>query len=359
MDHDLAFHGDRDVAAGLVDLAVNVRVPRPPDWLVEVINSSTAELAHYPRTDATRSAIAAAHSVPVGSTLPTAGGAEAFTLVARALRPHRPVVVHPQFTEPEAALIAAGHRPERLLLDPQQGFTLDGPPGERAVPAGADLVMIGNPTNPTGVLHPARSIRALLRSDRVVVVDEAFMDAVPGQSESVIAEEMPGLVVLRSLTKTWGLAGLRAGYAVGDPRIISAMAAQQPPWAVSTPALAATRACLDHAALAIAEAAAAEIADHRAYLVRTLGNLGLSPAAQSQAPFVLVDTAGWAGDRSPGWVRAALRGHGLAVRRGETFPGLGPDWVRIAVRRPDVTDRLAAALVVLRRQSRNASPRVP
>ena len=114
---DLRHHGDQDIADGLVDLAVNVRIPAPPDWLAAVINQATPELAGYPRSDEAGKAIAAAHGLALDQVLPTAGGAEAFTLLARALRPRRPVVVHPQFTEPEAALLAAGHRPERVILD--------------------------------------------------------------------------------------------------------------------------------------------------------------------------------------------------------------------------------------------------
>ena len=196
---------------------MNVRLPAPPDWLAAVINDATPQLGAYPRTEEAVAAIAAAHEVSPESVLPTAGGAEAFTLLARALHPQRAVVVHPQFTEPEAALRAAGHRPERVLLAPATGFSLD--PSQ--VPADADLVMVGNPTNPTGILHPAATLRRLLRPGRILVVDEAFMDAVPGEPETMITATMPGLVVLRSLTKTWGLAGLRAGYAVGDPDVIS------------------------------------------------------------------------------------------------------------------------------------------
>ncbi len=81
--------------------------------------------------------------------LPTAGAAEAFTLIAR-MRPwQHPVVVHPQFTEPHAALEQAGHRVDTVLCRPDS--TLD----VTSVPDEADLVVIGNPTNPTGVLHPS------------------------------------------------------------------------------------------------------------------------------------------------------------------------------------------------------------
>jgi cobyrinic acid a,c-diamide synthase len=338
--HDLHHHGDRDAAEGLVDLAVNVRVPAPPDWLSSIINSTTQHLAAYPNTDAATKAIAEAHGVTVDQVLPTAGGAEAFTLLARSLHPRRPLIIHPQFTEPEAALIAAGHRPDRLILSPTAGFRLD----VAQIPTEPDLILIGNPTNPTSVLHPASLINSLRRMSRVVVVDEAFMDAVPEESESMISDDVTGLLVLRSLTKTWGLAGLRAGYVIGDPKLIAAMRLQQPPWSVSTPALAAMVACLTPQARSLAAAAAEEIAERRGRLVEQLADVGLKVAGRPQAPFVLVDTSGVRGDREPGWVRLALRSHGFAVRRGETFPGLGPDWIRIAVRDLETTDQFIAAL---------------
>jgi cobyrinic acid a,c-diamide synthase len=152
------------------------------------------------------------------------------------------------------------------------------------------------------------------------------------------------VVILRSLTKTWGLAGLRAGYVIGDPNLVAAMRQQQPPWSVSTPALAAMVACLTPNARRLAAEAAGETAGRRAYLIEQLADLGLDVAGQPRAPFVLVDTIRVREGREPGWIRLALRDHGFAVRRGETFPGLGPDWIRIAVREPEVTDQLVAAL---------------
>jgi cobyrinic acid a,c-diamide synthase len=338
--HDLYHHGDQDVAEGLIDLAVNVRLSAPPDWLSAIINSTTQDLAAYPNPDAASKAMARAHGVGIDQVLPTSGAAEAFTLIARTLHAQHPLIVHPQFTEPEAALVAAGHRPERLVLSPTTGFRL----AADQVPATADLVMIGNPTNPTSVLHPAKLITSLRRPGRVIVIDEAFMDCVPDETETVINHDMTGLLVLRSLTKTWGLAGLRAGYLIGDPKLITALQHQQPPWSVSTPALAAMVACLTPVARSLASAAAKETAEQRAYLIDGLTSVGLAVAGKPKASFVLVDTSGVRGDHEPGWLRLALRDHGFAVRRGETFPGLGPDWIRIAVREDTTTDELVAAL---------------
>ncbi|OFE17852.1 aminotransferase [Humibacillus sp. DSM 29435] len=352
MTVDLHHHGDRDATPGLIDLAVNVRVTSPPPWLAAVIGDTIADLGRYPDPTAATHAIAERHGVPVEAVLPTSGGAEAFTLIARALRPQAAVVVHPQFTEPEAALRAAGHRPTRHLLSPATGFALEVDELERAH-GQADLVFVGNPTNPTGVLHSADRLHALRRPGRTLVVDEAFMDAVPGEPESVIGDSLQnlrGLLVLRSLTKTWGLAGLRAGYVVGDPDLIAALGAAQPPWSVSTPALAAMVATATPAAVAEAQAAAGRFDSWRTELEFGLAEVGLPVRHPSRAPFVLIDTSAF----GPGSLRAALGDRGLAVRRGESFPGLGPTWIRVAVRHPAISRQLVAALADVRESSRAA-----
>jgi histidinol-phosphate aminotransferase len=331
--YDLHHHGDAEVGPGLVDLAVNVRLPRPPEWLRRELASALDELAAYPSTAEATAAVAARHGRAPEEVLVTAGAAEAFTLLAAALRPRRAVVVHPQFTEPEAALRAAGHAVERVVLAEADGFVLD----PARVPADADLVFAGNPTNPTSVLHPASSLRALARPGRLLVVDEAFLDAVPGEAESLAAGG-PGVVVLRSLTKTWGLAGLRAGYVLAEPAVIARLRAVQVPWSVSTLAAAATVACCRPEALAEAGKLAVVAEADRGHLVAGLAGAGVDVLGDPRGPFVLIRVPGGAG------VRLRLREAGYAVRRGDTFPGLGPDHLRLAVRDRATTDAFLAAL---------------
>ncbi len=334
---DLHHHGDRDLVPGTVDLAVNVR-GAAPDWLRKAVHRD-GDWSAYPDARSATAAIAARHGLPADMVLPTSGAAEAFTLVARALRSTYPLVVHPQFTEPEAALVAAGHHPNRHVLTDADGFRLD----PRALDPRADLIVVGNPTNPTSVLHPATALRALLAPARVLVVDEAFMDLVPGEPETLIGPDMPGLLVIRSLTKTWGVAGLRAGYVVGDPALISRLAAQQPPWSVSTPALRVIEATASPVGVSHAAALARETAADRADLLARLEALGLRTVAPAYGPFVLVDTAPL-GQRS---VREALAARGFAVRRCETFPGLSATWIRVAVRDPATHRVFVAALAEL------------
>ncbi|GAA1247025.1 hypothetical protein GCM10009665_42490 [Kitasatospora nipponensis] len=338
---DLRHHGDAEVRApGLVDLAVNVRTGTPPEWLRAALAASLADLAAYPEQSAALTAVAARHRRPAAEVLLTAGAAEAFVLLARTLRPRHAVVVHPQFTEPEAALRDAGVTVHRVLLSAADGFRLT--PG--AVPEQADLVVVGNPTNPTSVLHPAAALLALARPGRTLVVDEAFMDTTPGESQSLASlRELPGqVVVLRSLTKTWGLAGLRVGYLLGPAELVAELGRAQPLWPVSTPALTAAELCSAAPALAEAEAAAALLAEHRAHLLRGLTGFGaVRVHGEPAGSFVLIELPDAAR------VRTRLRAAGFAVRRGDTFPGLGPHWLRIAVRDEATTDRFLAALATV------------
>ncbi|MFL6111674.1 MAG: Rv2231c family pyridoxal phosphate-dependent protein CobC [Catenulispora sp.] len=330
-DPDLRHHGDaelRDPATPIRhDFAVNVRLPVPPRWLRDRLATALDTLAAYPDARRATETVAARHGRTPDEVLLTSGAAEAFVLLARVLRPRHALVVHPQFTEPEAALRAAGHRVERHVLTGD--FTLD----PAAVPAGADLILLGNPTNPTSVLHPARVIERLRKPGRTVVVDEAFMDAVPGEPETLAGH--PDIVVVRSLTKTWGLAGLRIGYVLGPRDLIKALKQAQPLWSVSTLGLIAAQATCEPTAVAEAETLAEQADQDRGHLLARLAELpDLSVPAVSRAPFLLVHTP------HASALRDHLRAQGIALRRGDTFPGLGPDWLRIAVRDRAATDLL-------------------
>jgi cobyrinic acid a,c-diamide synthase len=296
------------------------------------LRASLDDVGRYPDASEAETALARRHGRDASEVLATAGAAEAFALIARARDWTRPVVVHPQFTEPDVALTLAGHAPEHVLLEAGAGFALD----PATVPDDADLVVVGNPTNPTSVLHPESVLRPLARPGRMLVVDEAFMDSVPGERESLASARVPGVVVVRSLTKLWSIPGVRAGYVLAEPSVVAELRAQQSPWSVSTSAAAAMVACSGDEAVAEAAARATRLTQHRAVLVDGLTELGIEIAAEPAGPFVLA--------RVGDGVHARLRSAGYAVRRADTFPGLDATWVRIAVRRPDSTRKLLAVL---------------
>jgi histidinol-phosphate aminotransferase len=156
----------------------------------------------------------------------------------------------------------------------------------------------------------------------------------------VAGDDRVGLLVFRSLTKTWALAGLRAGYALGAPQLLARLAAPRPSWPVSTPALEAVIACSEPAALARARSAADALAAGREQQAAALAAVPGVTVLPGRAPYLLLRLPAGRGER----VRTALRAAGIAVRRGDTFPGLDADHLRVAVRPPEQVQRLVVAL---------------
>ncbi|WP_162462092.1 Rv2231c family pyridoxal phosphate-dependent protein CobC [Mycolicibacterium sp. CBMA 234] len=331
MEPRARYHGDQAVVPGMLDFAVNVRGAGPPAWLADRLGVRLADLGSYPTSfdvDAARAAVAARHGRRPDEVLLLAGGAEGFALLPR-LQPRLAALIAPSFTEPEAVFDAADVPVTQVVL--KAPFRLGG----AVVPPDADLVVVGNPTNPTGVLHRRDEILALRAPRRIVVVDEAFADAVPGEPESLAGQSLPDVVVLRSLTKTWSLAGLRVGYALGAPEVLARLTAQRPHWPLGTLQLEALLACSEPAAVAEAEAGARRLGELRTEMAAGLAAAGF-PVADGVAPFVLFSVP------DAELARKYLAEKGIAVRRCDTFFGLPGGYLRAAVR-PE-WPALAAAL---------------
>ncbi|MBY4381542.1 threonine-phosphate decarboxylase [Rhodococcus fascians] len=330
----LRHHGDVEVGSGLVDFAVNVRGIGPPPWLRDRLAAELDSLGSYPSVTAERSAreqVAAHHGRSPDEVLLLSGGAEGFAMLPR-LEPALVATVHPSFTEPDWVLEQAGIPVHRVLLSPP--FVLD----PDLVPEAADMVIVGNPTNPTSVLHPRESVLGLRRPGRTVVIDEAFADAVTGDGESVASTSIPDVMVLRSLTKTWALAGLRCGYALARPDVLERMQRGRAHWPLGTLQLEAIRACTEPFAVEQARDDAVRIDTERTAMIARLTALGLDVAGPARAPFLLVRVDGADG------IRERLRTKGIAVRRGDTFPGLDRNYLRVAVRGSEHVDILVSAL---------------
>lgn len=329
---ELREHGDAQVPPGHLDFAVNVVPGGPPRQVPERLAAALERIERYPDDGPATRAVARRHGRAPEEALMLNGAAEAFWLLAHALRPRRAVCVHPSFTEPEAALRSAGAEVVRAQRD-QRDFCLD--PG--VVDPAADLVVTGNPNNPTGNLDPAAALAGLARPGRVLVVDEAFMDLVPAEAESLARRgDLPGVVVVRSLTKAWALPGLRAGFLLGPPDVVAALRAARQPWSVNSLALAALEAYGD-GDLAPA-AVAGEVALAREELAARLRSLPGVRVWPSAANFLLI--------RVPDGpaVRCGLMERRIAVRAAGTFPGLTPHHLRVAVRTAPDNERLVTAL---------------
>jgi histidinol-phosphate aminotransferase len=326
-------HGDALVRPGDADHAVNVMAGGPPDWLLRALHSALDERAgRYPAEEEAVAAVAALHGRHPDEVVPTNGAAEALWLLPTALRPALAACVHPGFTETEAALRAHGVPVTRVLRDPERGFALD----PAVVPAAADLVVLGNPASPSGTLDPAAAVLSLRRPGRVVVVDEAFMDLVPGEPGTLVHESLDDTIVVRSLTKSLAIPGLRAGYAIAAAPLARRLRDMRPPWSANALALTALTAAARHpAALAAAAARAAAEREDLAARIVSISGVRLWPGA---ANFCLIEVAD--GQR----VVEVLRSRSIAVRPAASFPGLGSGHLRLTARGPAENARLAAAL---------------
>lgn len=157
------------------------------------------------------------------------------------------------------------------------------------------------------------------------MVDEAFADWVPGEPQSLADDSLPDVLVLRSLTKTWSLAGLRVGYALGSPDVLARLTVQRAHWPLGTLQLTAIAACCAPRAVAAAAADAVRLTALRAEMVAGLRSVG-AEVVDGAAPFVLFNIADADG------LRNYLQSKGIAVRRGDTFVGLDARYLRAAVR---------------------------
>jgi len=333
LDHDLRRHGDSDVRPGDADHAVNVMAGGPPDWLREALRDPLdRSIERYPDEREACEAVALVHGRDPREVVPTNGAAEALWLLPAALRPTLAACVHPAFTEAEAALRAHGTPVVRVMREADSGFALD----PFSVPQTADLVIVGNPASPCGTLTAAATLLELRRPGRVLVVDEAFMDLVPGEACSLARELLDDVIVVRSLTKALSIPGLRAGYALAGASLAARLRVVRPPWSANALALAALAAAARRpdALAALAERARSERDD----LVARLTAIPHVRVWSGAANFCLVEVPD-----GPS-VLAALRERSIAVRPAASFPGLGPNHLRITARDAEGNERFARAL---------------
>jgi histidinol-phosphate/aromatic aminotransferase/cobyric acid decarboxylase-like protein len=207
------------------------------------------------------------------------------------------------------------------------------------------VIYLCRPNNPTGECAPREVVEELLRAGGeegpVLLLDEAYADFADDDFLREAASS-PRLLVVRTLSKAYGLAGLRVGFAVGSSDVIAEVEKSRGPYKVSR---LAERAAV--AALVDAEGWVPEIVrkvrEGREGLRSALEARGLSPLP-SQANFLLLplgDVGG--GSRTAASVTTALREHGVAVRPFPALPGLG-ETIRISIGPPEELDRFTAAL---------------
>lgn len=246
------------------------------------------------------------------------------------------LTVAPTFSEPELAARALGLPVARVELREEDGFAPDAQRIADAIAWRPPLaVYLCQPNNPSGRALPFAALDALIAGHPRVpfIVDEAFL-ALSTRHEDARRALPPNAIRVRSLTKDYGLAGVRVGYAVCPPALAQRIDAQRPPWTISTAsqaAIVAAMACLEHVA-AVRE----QLFAHRAALLAALHALDVA-TLPSETTFFLARLP-----EADALRDYLLREHAVVLRSGASF-GL-PHHVRFPACLPEARARLIAAL---------------
>ncbi len=290
-----------------------------------------------------RQALAEIHQLDPQWILPGNGAAELFTWAARdASALGANVSASPCFADYQRALACwdASLNGFPLCLRWDEVF-----PQHFASPSPASVLWICNPHNPTGQLWSRESLEPLLQQFALVICDEAFLSLVPnGEVQSLIplVEDHPNLVVVRSLTKLYAVAGLRLGYAIAHPDRLNRWSAWRDPWPVNGLALAAANQLLGDPESYRRWCRRVHRWVHRegAWMHQCLEELpGITPMP-SAVNFCLIR-----GEQSLVSLRERVeRHHGVLLRDCRSFEGLGDNWLRIGLQDRRGNRRILKAL---------------
>jgi histidinol-phosphate aminotransferase len=329
-------------ASGVVRLSSNENPYGPPPAAFDAMRKAFDLAWRYPdeAADALVADLARLHGVSEDHVLLGAGSSEILKLAASACTgPGRSVVMaDPTFEALARYAQAVGAEVVKVPLTPEARHDLG-----KMLPAGSGLVYLCNPNNPTASLTPAAEVRAFLArvpAGTAVLVDEAYAHYVESPDwESVIPRvgDHPGLIVARTFSKVYGMAGLRCGYAVAQPATIRKLREQQAFDSLSITALAAARAGLADAGHV--ETSRRRNRETRAFVRSALVSMGYPPIP-SETNFLMADLR-----RDVGPVIAALKGRGVEV--GRRFPTM-PTHLRVTVgTRPQMETFVAALRTVV------------
>jgi histidinol-phosphate aminotransferase len=330
-------------AGGIAQLASNESPFGPHPKVVEAIRDAATAMNRYPDPDATllRRRIADRYETEPGRVAVGNGSCEILLAAAEALCEPGAEILYawPSFSMYPHLAALTGAREIRVPLAEGDVHDLEAMAAE--VTAATQLVIVCNPNNPTGTHLPAAQIAAFCERipDHVtIVLDEAYVefqiDDDPDATVDLLSD-FPNLVVLRTFSKVYGLAGLRVGFALGSAKFRAAVDAVRQPFSVN----------------ALAQAAAAEAVRHqddveqrvertlveRVRVEDGLRELGLA-TAETQANFSWIDL----GDADEKDVVAGLSEQAIAVRPGT--PLGGPGHIRVSYGTAAENDRFLAAL---------------
>jgi len=319
----------------ILDFSLNVNPLGPPAAVLDCLRRNLKAIQRYPDPDSRslKEILAGYLGVGAENIMAGNGAMEILHLLMQTLKPRRMLIFEPTFGEYRRVSQISGAEISTVFLNRQDGFRLE-PEVVLNNLSNAELVFLCNPNNPTGHLIPDDSLLEITEICRrlgvFLVVDESFLDFLPEWRRLTLcarAVDADNMLVLRSLTKFFAMPGLRLGVAVANPALALALNNVRDPWNVNILAQMAGEVALrDYDYM---ESSRALVRQEKDFLSGSLVNLGFNPFPAA-ANFMLVDIS-TTGRTAPELVRAAGR-RGILIRDCSSFPGLGPGYIRLAVK---------------------------
>lgn len=329
--------------------SINPLGPSPSVW--RAITQARHMVLHYPDSECweLRHALAKQWACDPGHIAVGNGSTELIHALPHAFKIHHLLVVQPTFSEYAASMVRAGGRVTTVCADRREQYALPidrlcrllqaQTKGSRAI----DGVVLCNPNSPTGQACGADDVLKLAqvaqRRGIWLIVDETFVDYCQERSILPLASSWSRVVILRSMTKFYGLPGLRVGYAVAGSPVVRRLREQLPPWSVNVLGQVAALAALRDRSHA--QKSLQFMTKERTRFVRQLAALPGCAVMPAHANYIFLELPS---GRHASQVSARLRREGLLIRDCSAVPGANARSLRIAVRLRRDNDRLMKAL---------------
>ncbi|MBI5847577.1 MAG: threonine-phosphate decarboxylase [Nitrospirae bacterium] len=313
----------------ILDFSASINPLGVPKTAIAAIRKAISLLPHYPEpfAESLASSIARYYGVSAESVVCGNGSTELIYLIPRVLKPKRVLVTSPSFSEYERSCSSIRKTDiRRLKLEPENNFDIASEAFIRSM-KGCDLAFLCNPNNPTGRLLKKKDVLKIANAAKdlgcYLVVDEAFMDFCPDETVIKHVSRNPYLIVLRSMTKFYALAGLRLGFGIFPLKVAQRMKMQKEPWTVNCIADAVGRAVLEDTGCRTKSLDM--MRREKKYLEEGLDRLAIK-YIRSSANYYLIKM------KDAQKVIHALSKKGILLRDCSNFDGLGETYLRIAVR---------------------------
>lgn len=331
----------------IIDFSANINPLGYSPRIKKILPRLNTALLNYPDPDAYAfiQALAAYHRLPPEYFLAGNGSTEFIYSLPAETGLKSVLIVTPAFTEYEQSYRHTKVRISFFQAREQHDFNLQQQLLCNELKKGYSALYLCNPANPTGMLVRPQTLLKIVDAARrhgtTVVLDEAFMDFTEDCSLKKHAARCDNLIILRSLTKFFGLPGLRIGYVIAHPEIIAKLSKKQGPWSVNAPAqLAAVESLQDGSFITKTRAYVKEARD---VLMRDLKQIPCLSVFPGAANFLLLRI------NRPSMITAAevyeqLLIKGMVIRTCEDFDGLDNRFFRIAVKKKSENKKLSIEL---------------